>query len=228
MSSRLTMSTIGPLTPAQPLMSSAVGRPPSWIRTTIASTLRCLRSRTSALAVSASSRKSNPATPDGLTMFGVPSRVMPMNATLAPLKFWIEYGGNSVLPVASLTTLAARNSKSAPPKPSPSRQPSTGWQPPFCIRRSSVVPSSNSWLPTALRSSPIVVHRLDGRLVVEQARQQRAGADQVTGRHDDRVAVRLLERLHVRRQELGAASQRGRSRRGRSSRRGAGGFRGSR
>ncbi len=78
-----------------------------------------------------------------------------MNATLAPVKFWIEYGGNSVSPVASLTTLAARNSKSAPPKPSPSRQPSTGWQPPFCIRRSSSVPSSNSWLPTALRSSPI-------------------------------------------------------------------------
>ena len=72
------------------------------------------------------------------------------------------------------------------------------------------------------------VHRLDRRLVVEQARQQGAGADQVTGRHDDRVAVRLLERLHVRRQVLGAASQRGRSRRGRSSRRGAGGFRGSR
>ena len=31
----------------------------------------------------------SPATPDGLTMIGVPSSVMPMNATLAPLKFRI-------------------------------------------------------------------------------------------------------------------------------------------
>ena len=32
---------------------------------------------------------------------------------------------------------------------------SVGWQPPYCIRSSSASPSSNSWLPTALRSSPI-------------------------------------------------------------------------
>ena len=80
----------------------------------------------SAFAVSASSRKSKPATPDGLTMFGVPSSVMPMNAIFAPLKFWILYGGNSVCFVALFTTFAARKSKSAPPKASPSWQPSTG------------------------------------------------------------------------------------------------------
>jgi len=36
----------------------------------------------------------------------------------------------------------------------PSKQPSVGWQPPDCIRWSSVQPSSNSWLPTALMSRP--------------------------------------------------------------------------
>ena len=35
------------------------------------------------------------------------------------------------------------------------KQPSTGWQPPFCMRCSSVMPSSNSWLPTLETSRPI-------------------------------------------------------------------------
>ena len=65
------------------------------------------------------------------------------------------YEGNRVSPVSCDTTLAARNSKSAPAKSSPSRQPSIGWQPPSCMRSSSSVPSSNSWLPTALTSRPI-------------------------------------------------------------------------
>ena len=42
-----------------------------------------------------------------------------------------------------------------PPNGSPAWQPSTGWQPPFCMRSSSSTPSSNSWLPTPLKSSPI-------------------------------------------------------------------------
>ena len=70
------------------VVSVAGGRlPPSWMRTTIASTPRRFSSGTSAFTVSASSRNGRPATPDGLTMVGVPSSVMPMKATLAPLKF---------------------------------------------------------------------------------------------------------------------------------------------
>ena len=89
------------------------------MRTTIASVV-FLIFLMSAFAVSASSRKSKPATPDGLTMFGVPSNVMPMNAIFAPLKCSIAYGGNSVCFVSWLTTFAARNLKSAPPNGSPS------------------------------------------------------------------------------------------------------------
>ena len=42
-------------------------------------------------------------------------------------------------------------------------------QPPFCIRSSSALPLSNSWLPTALYSTPTQVHRGDRRLVEEQS-----------------------------------------------------------
>ena len=49
------------------------------------------------------------------------------------------------------------------------------------------------------------VQRLDRRLVVEERRQQRAGADEVAGGHDQRVAVAALERADVRREVLGAA-----------------------
>ena len=70
--------------------------------------------------------------------------------------------------------------------PCPSWQPSVGWQPPFCIRSSSARPSSNSWLPTAVTSRPERVHRLDGRLVVEERREQRGGADDVAGRDRQR------------------------------------------
>jgi hypothetical protein len=58
-------------------------------------------------------------------------------------------------PVLLLIVFAARYVTSAPPKPSPSWQRSTGWHPPFCIRMSSSTPSSNSWLPTELTCSPI-------------------------------------------------------------------------
>ncbi len=77
-----------------------------------------------------------------------------MKATFTPLYCLTVYAGKRVLLVASTTTLAARNSKSAPSKPSPSRSPS-GWLPPFCIRSSSSGPSSNSWLPTPAMSSPM-------------------------------------------------------------------------
>ena len=49
-----------------------------------------------------------------------------MKATLAPLKFRMEYGAKSVSPVDSCTTFAARKSKSAPAKGVPSWHPSVG------------------------------------------------------------------------------------------------------
>jgi hypothetical protein len=53
---------------------------------------------------------------------------------------------------------------------------------------------------------PDVVHRLDRGLVVEQGRQQRAGADEVAGRHHDGVVgVGGLELGDVRGEVLGAA-----------------------
>ena len=76
-------------TPVQPLMFSAVGEPPSWISTTMASTPCSCSSGTSALMVSASSWNVSPGCRPALTMSGVPSRVRPMKATLAPLKFLI-------------------------------------------------------------------------------------------------------------------------------------------
>ena len=60
--------------------------PPSWSRTTIALTPRVSSSGTSALTVSASSRKFTAAMPSGLTIQGVPSSVMPMKATFTPSK----------------------------------------------------------------------------------------------------------------------------------------------
>ena len=53
----------------------------------IAFTPCAVSSGTSALAVSTSSSNVRPATPDAVTMAGVPSSVMPMKATLAPLTF---------------------------------------------------------------------------------------------------------------------------------------------
>ena len=87
---------------------------------------------------------------------GVPSSVMPMNPIRSPPTLRITYGGKIGLPVRRLMTLAARNGNFAPLNGVPSAQPSTGWQPPFCRRRSSFAPSSNSWLPTAATSSPIL------------------------------------------------------------------------
>ena len=61
----------------------------------------CLRrTGTSALTLSASSKKSTDAMPAWLTIDGVPSRVMPMIPTLMPLKCLIAKGGKMVLPLS--------------------------------------------------------------------------------------------------------------------------------
>ena len=86
----------------------------------IVSTFCFFSSATAAFAVAASSRKSTVWIPAGVTMFGVVFVVMPMIPTLTPLKWWILYGAK-IGPLPSLyVTLAARKSKLAPPKPSPS------------------------------------------------------------------------------------------------------------
>src|SRR5919109_2493569 len=127
------------------------------MRTTNDRTPSSRRNRaTRSLIVSISSRNSRPATPDGVTISGVPSSVRPMKATLTlvlPTRL-ISYGGSGVSSVPSRNTFADRYWKNAPLNGSPSWQPSIGWQPPFCIRSSSFDPSSNSWLPTPVTSSP--------------------------------------------------------------------------
>ncbi len=90
LSIRSTTSMIGPDGLTQLLMSDRlppvppVTEPPSWSRTTMASTPRCLRNGTSALTESASSLKSTVAMPAGETISGVPWRVIPTKATLTP------------------------------------------------------------------------------------------------------------------------------------------------
>lgn len=99
-----------------------------------------------------------------------------MKPTLIPSTFFTVVGGSTVRPVEALNQLpyflapfgfltftfflywafAARYLKSAPPKPSLSKQPAVGWQPPYCIRNNSVTPSSNSWLPTLETSTSMV------------------------------------------------------------------------
>ena len=126
--------------------------------------------------MSASSRKSSPATPVGVTTSGVPLNVSPMKAIFSPVDvFTIRYEGSSGLPVLVSVTFAARYWNAEPKNGVPSWQPSTGWQPsslagvydvppfgppptytrlPYCIRCSSAFPSSNSWLPTPIVSRP--------------------------------------------------------------------------
>jgi hypothetical protein len=60
---------------------------------------------------------------------------------------------------------------------------------------------------------PDLVHRLDCRFVVEERRQQRRGADEVTGREDQRVPVLGLPGPQVRGQVLGSAGGHARRRR---------------
>ena len=87
------------------------------------------------------------------------------------------------------------------------RQPSTGWQPPFCMR------SSSSTLVELVVADAVVVElheveRLDRRLVVERRRQQRRRADQVARRDEQRVRVLGAQRADVSRQVLDAAGVR--------------------
>ena len=74
--------------------------PPSWSRTTIVSIPWRWSSGTRALTESASSWKSMSAVAAAVTMFGVPSNVMPTTATLTPGNRWMAYGGKIVSPVA--------------------------------------------------------------------------------------------------------------------------------
>ena len=67
-----------------PREKGAFWKPPWWSRSTIVSTPCAFSSGTRAFAVSASSRKSSPATPDGVTTSGVFSNVSPTNAILPP------------------------------------------------------------------------------------------------------------------------------------------------
>ncbi len=76
---------------------------------------------TRAFAVSASSRKSQPWMPAAATKVSVASSVMPMKAILTLWNFVIQYGGNGVSPVVSLTVLAASHWKSAPGYGSPGK-----------------------------------------------------------------------------------------------------------
>ncbi len=87
-------------------------------------------------------------------MPGVPLSVMPTKPTFTPPISRIAYGEIIGSWDAFSTTFAARYLNFAPRNPSPSWQPSTGWQPPFWSRLSSSVPSSNSWLPTELICRP--------------------------------------------------------------------------
>ena len=104
--------------------------PPSCRSSTIGST-PCFFSRgTSALTVSASSRKSSPATPVGRDdQRRALERLADERDLRALPTSTIWYGGRSGLSVSVSITFAARYWKTEPRTASPSWQPSTGWQP---------------------------------------------------------------------------------------------------
>ena len=105
----LLMSTIGPEMPGQELYAvGSLGKPPSCTSTTIDLTPCRWSLLAAALAVSTSSVKRSPWTPDLVTMFGVFSSVMPMNPTFTPPYFLTVTPGKTVLPVSSWKTLADR------------------------------------------------------------------------------------------------------------------------
>ena len=150
-------------------------------------------SGTSALTVSASSWNSRPWMPAALTISGVPSRVIPMNATLAPLKFRIEYGANRVSPVAVRDHVRGEEVEVGPREGRAVLAAVDGWQPPLAMRRSSVGALVELVVADGVEVEPDLVHRLDRGLVVEQRREDRAGADQVARGDHDRVGVRRLQ-----------------------------------
>src|SRR5262245_8333928 len=171
-SSRAAMSAIGlPVRlPAQPLSAAPDDwKPPWWMTRTEVLTPWLCSLATARLAASASSWNVRPATPVGVTIVGVSFSTSPMKPTLNFLlprsvrNSLVPKAGNSVLPVASTTTLADRYLKSAPGKtlvvlPLASAygaavHPSGTLQPPFWMRSSSWLPLSNSWLPTDPKST---------------------------------------------------------------------------
>ena len=115
---------------------------------------------TAALMASASSPNVRPLIPSGATRSGVPFRVRPMNPTATALRpvpnRRMPVAGNSV-ERSGRKVLAERYVNLAPANGSIWQNlRAVCWaQPPFCLRSSSSVPWSNSWLPTALKSTPM-------------------------------------------------------------------------
>lgn len=112
--------------------------------------------------------------------------------------------GNRVSPVWAHTTLAARKRKSAPAKGSPSRSRRRGGSlPPACAPAR--LPLVELVVAHRVEVEADHVHGLDGGLVVEEGGEQRAGSDEVAGRHHHRVVVGPLELADVGGQVLGPA-----------------------
>ena len=98
-----------------------------------------------------------PAMPAWATSVGVPSRVIPMKPTLTPSTCLDPVRRQRACRRCRLDDVRGEPLEvgagiGARPRARSSRP---GWQPPFCIRSSSVTPSSNSWLPTLDTSRPI-------------------------------------------------------------------------
>ena len=152
------MSTRAPLGPLQVSVKADVAgvwARPSWSRTTIALMPCFLRFGTSALIVSASSRNSSPATPEGVTIVGVPSSVRPMNAIFAPPNGAHRVGAGR----RSCSCRRRRRSRRGTGSSHRRTRHRPGSRRSGGSRRSASgaarsTPSSNSWLPTALMSSP--------------------------------------------------------------------------
>ena len=161
-----------------------VGRPRGGA-TTIVSTPCALSSGTSAFTVSASSRKSTCEMPAGETIDGVPSSVMPMNATLHAAEALdrvrredrlagrlVLHVGGEELEVGALervAVLAAVDGMAA------------------AVLHAQELGDALVELVVAdaVEVEAEQVQRLDRRLVVEQRREERRGADEVAGRDDD-------------------------------------------
>ena len=72
------------------------------------------------------------------------------HANLETAEVMDRVGREDRLPVGLVLDVRREEVELRAEERSPSWQPSTGWQPPFCIRSSSSTPSSNSWFPTPL------------------------------------------------------------------------------
>ena len=154
-------------------------------------------------------------------MFGVPSSVMPMSATLAPLNFatrdQVEERPAPFVHNVRREELEVGSGEAVAVETAVSRVASTPLHPQELLRSSLV----ELVVSDRVQVEPDHVHGLDRRLVMEQARQQRARSDEVAGGYDDGVSVRLLQGANVCGQVLGA-TERSPCRRGRSNRPAAG------